>query len=157
MTRNRFECVVSLLSHDAEIDILDKDGNSALHLAIEKKLVNIVQCLVVFGCDFNLPNKDGLTPRHMVGKEGSGGKDDEILYILHSVGAKRCPAENSRCPPGCNFKDTYNGIPPETPEAVEQREHIQQMLATTAKNFVKNGSSSLNLPSTSSNTEFSQL
>lgn len=25
----------------------------------------------------------------MVGKDASGGKEDEILYILHSVGAKR--------------------------------------------------------------------
>lgn len=31
----------------------------------------------------------GHTPRHMVGKDASGGKEDEILYILHSVGAKR--------------------------------------------------------------------
>lgn len=157
VARNRFECVVTLLAHDADIDVLDKDGNSALHLAIEKKLVNIVQCLVVFGCDFNLSNREGKSPRHMVGTEATGGKDDEILYILHSVGARRCPPETRSCPVGCNHKENYNGIPPEPPEAVEQREHIQQMLATTARNIVRNGSNSINLPTTSTNTEFSQL
>ncbi|KAL5289787.1 PLA2G6 family protein [Megaselia abdita] len=157
VTRNRFECVVSLLAHDADIDIVDKDGNTALHLAIEKKLVNIVQCLVVFGCDFNLPNRDGKSPRHMVGKEASGGKDDEILYILHSVGAKRCPPDNRSCPSGCNHKENYNGIPPEPTEAVEQREHIQQMLATTAKNLVRNGGNNSSTSINSTNTDFAQL
>lgn len=89
IARNRFECVVTLLAHDADIDVFDKDGNTALHIAIEKKLVPIVQCLVVFGCDINMKNKDGKTPRHMVGTDSNGGKDSEILYILHSVGAKR--------------------------------------------------------------------
>ncbi|KAH8257606.1 hypothetical protein KR038_011853 [Drosophila bunnanda] len=133
VARNRFECVVTLLAHDAEIDVLDKEGNSALHIAIEKKLVPIVQCLVVFGCDINLKNKDGKSPRHMVGNDASGNKEDEILYILHSVGAKRCTDTGSKCPPGCNAKGNYNGIPPEAPESVEQREHIETMLATTSR------------------------
>lgn len=87
--RNRLECVVALLAHEAEIDLKDKNGNTALHLAIEKKLVPIVQCLVVFGCDIDVENRDGKTPRHLVGRDASGSNDDMILYILHSVGAKR--------------------------------------------------------------------
>ncbi|KAL7735011.1 hypothetical protein ACLKA6_011274 [Drosophila palustris] len=133
VARNRFECVVTLLAHDADIDVLDNEGNAALHIAIEKKLVPIVQCLVVFGCDINLKNKDGKSPRHMVGNDASGNKEDEILYILHSVGAKRCSDSSSKCPPGCNAKGSYNGIPPEAPESVEQREHIENMLASTSR------------------------
>ncbi|XP_014090407.1 85/88 kDa calcium-independent phospholipase A2 [Bactrocera oleae] len=133
IARNRFECVVTLLAHDADIDVFDKDGNTALHIAIEKKLVPIVQCLVVFGCDINMKNKDGKTPRHMVGTDSNGGKDSEILYILHSVGAKRCPVSSTKCPAGCNSKGSYNGIPPESPEPVEQREHIENMLAATSR------------------------
>ncbi|XP_036335725.1 85/88 kDa calcium-independent phospholipase A2-like isoform X3 [Rhagoletis pomonella] len=133
IARNRFECVVTLLAHDADIDVFDKDGNTALHIAIEKKLVPIVQCLVVFGCDINLKNKDGKTPRHMVGSDSNGGKESEILYILHSVGAKRCPGSSTKCPAGCNAKGSYNGIPPESPEPVEQREHIESMLASTSR------------------------
>lgn len=89
VARNRFECVVTLLAHDADIDVVDKDGNTPLHIAIEQKLVPIVQCLVVFGCDINMKNKNGHTPRHMVGNDANGNKDHEILYILHSVGARR--------------------------------------------------------------------
>lgn len=133
VARNRFECVVTLLSHDADVDVFDKDGNTPMHIAIEKKLVPIVQSLVVFGADINLKTKDGKTPRHMVGKDASDGKEAEILYILHSVGAKRCPPGSSTCPPGCNPKGEYNGIPPIAPEAMEQREHIQEMLATTSR------------------------
>nr|XP_016934783.1 85/88 kDa calcium-independent phospholipase A2 isoform X1 [Drosophila suzukii] len=138
VARNRFECVVTLLAHDADIDVLDKEGNSPLHIAIEKKLVPIVQCLVVFGCDINLKNKDGKSPRHMVGNDASGNKEDEILYILHSVGAKRCKETGSKCPPGCNAKGNYNGIPPEAPESVEQREHIENMLASTSRQVMGN-------------------
>lgn len=137
--RNRLECVVALLSHEAEIDLRDKDGNTALHLAIQKKFVPIVQCLVVFGCDINIQNRLGQTPRHMVGKDASGTSEDMILYILHSVGAKRCPEINKKCPPGCNFSGVYNGIPPAQPESPEQREHIYQVLASTSKNHLRGG------------------
>lgn len=88
IARNCFECVVSLLAHDAYIDVCDKDGNAPIHIAIEHDLVSVVQCLVVFGCDVNIKNAAGETPRHLVGNVGKGEKA-EILYILHSVGAKR--------------------------------------------------------------------
>uniref|UniRef100_A0A1L8DJ70 phospholipase A2 n=1 Tax=Nyssomyia neivai TaxID=330878 RepID=A0A1L8DJ70_9DIPT len=133
VARNRLDCCVALLAHEADIDLKDKDGNTPLHIAMEKKLVPIVQCLVVFGCDINMKNKEGKTPRHMVGKDASGSNDDMILYILHSVGAKRCPPSSTKCPPGCNATGTYNGIPPATPESPESREHIQQMLASTVR------------------------
>lgn len=131
--KNSLECVVSLLSHEAEVDIIDKDGNTPLHIAVEKKLLPIVQCLVVFGADFNKENRAGKTPRHMVGAEASGKQDDNILYILHSIGAKRCLESKKKCPVGCNATGTYNGIPPEQPESPEQREHIHQVLASTSK------------------------
>lgn len=137
--RNRLECVVALLSHEAEIDLRDKEGKTPLHLAIQKKLVPIVQCLVVFGCDINMQNRDGQTPRHMVGKDASGSSEDMILYILHSVGAKRCAESSKKCPPGCCFNGTYNGIPPAQPESPEQREHIYQVLASTSKNYLRGG------------------
>lgn len=126
--------MVALLAHEAEIDVVDNSGNTPLHIAVEKKLIPIVQCLVVFGADINKPNKEGKTPRHLVGKDDSGSKDAMILYILHSVGAKRCQDNGgSKCPPGCSAKGNYNGIPPAQPETSEQREHIQHMLASTSR------------------------
>lgn len=132
VAKNKLECVVSLLAHEAEIDLRDKDGNTPLHIAIEKKSIPIVQCLVVFGCDIDARNKHEQSSRHMVGKDASGSDDDMILYILHSVGARRCPETSSKCPPGCNFKGHYNGIPPAQPETTEQREAIQQVLANAS-------------------------
>lgn len=55
------------------------------------------------------------------------------MYILHSVGAKRCPEIQKKCPPGCNATGNYDGIPPEKPESPEQREQIHQVLASTSK------------------------
>lgn len=144
VARNRLECVVALLSHEAEIDLRDKDGSTPLHIAVEKKLIPIVQCLVVFGCDINMMNKDGKTPRHMVGKEANGSSDDQILYILHSCGARRCTDPNSKCPTGCGSKGTYNGIPPAKPDGPESREHIQQVLASTSNNRPRLSQPSLN-------------
>lgn len=66
VSKNRLECVVSLLAHEAEIDIRDKDGNAAIHIAVEKRLLPIVQCLLVFGADMEAKNKHDQTPRHMV-------------------------------------------------------------------------------------------
>lgn len=137
--KNSIECAVALLSHEAEVDIVDKDGNTPLHIAIEKKLLPMVQCLIVFGADFDRPNGQGKTARHMVGKSSQRIIDDNILYILHSVGAKRCPDVNSACPAGCNFDGDYNGLPPEQPESAEGREQIYQVLASTSRsNQIKN-------------------
>lgn len=134
VARDRLECVVALLAHEAEINVVDNSGNTPLHIAVEKKLIPLVQCLVVFGADVNKTNKEGKTPRHMVGKDDSGSKDAMILYILHSIGAKRCTENGgSKCPPGCSGKGNYNGIPPAQPESSEQREHIQQVLASTSR------------------------
>lgn len=58
-----------------------------------------------------------------------------ILYILHSVGARRCPDTSTKCPPGCNSKGHYNGIPPAQPETSEHREEIQQMLSSSSQMF----------------------
>lgn len=132
--KKSLECVVALLTHEAEVDLVDKDGNTALHIAIEKKHLPIIQCLIVFGADFDRPNRRGSTPRHMVGRSFQRSADDNILYILHSVGAKRCPELSASCPSGCNAKGDYNGIPPEQPESPEQREQIYQVLASTSRN-----------------------
>lgn len=71
VSKNRLECIVSLLAHEAEIDLRDKDGNTPLHIAVEKKLVPIVQCLVVFGCDIDAKNKHEQSSRHMVSDRNS--------------------------------------------------------------------------------------
>jgi calcium-independent phospholipase A2 len=66
---------------------------------------------------------------------GSAGSDEaaNILNILHSCGAKRCPETSVKCPDGCNPKGKDNGIAPTQPETAEQRSEIQQILASTSR------------------------
>uniref|UniRef100_A0A336LZK7 phospholipase A2 n=1 Tax=Culicoides sonorensis TaxID=179676 RepID=A0A336LZK7_CULSO len=134
VNRERLECVMCLLSHEALIDLKDNHGKTPLHIAIERENIAIVQALIVFGCDINMSNHDGNTPRHMVGKDANGSNADMILFILDSVGANRCPASNVNCPPGCNATGTYNGIPPAEFENMDTRDQIQNVLQSTSKN-----------------------
>lgn len=42
----------------------------------------------MFGADVNVQNEQGDTPRHIVATS-LDSKKDEILFVLHAVGAKR--------------------------------------------------------------------
>lgn len=131
-SKNKLDCVVTLLINGANIDFKDIAGNTALHIAVEKKLVSMVQCLVVFGCDVNITNTRDQTARHMVGNDNTGCDEvGMVLYILDSVGAKRCLESCGDCPPGCNFNDDYSGIPPYHSETTDKREKINQLLTST--------------------------
>jgi calcium-independent phospholipase A2 len=46
--RKRLECVVALLSRNAEVNIGDHNGNTPLHLAVTQGNAAIVQALVIF-------------------------------------------------------------------------------------------------------------
>lgn len=43
--------MIALLSRHADPNIADKDGNTALHLAVKEKNIPIIQALIVFGAD----------------------------------------------------------------------------------------------------------
>jgi len=71
-------------------------------------------------------NHGGATPRHGIQPQSGG---DKILYILHSVGALRCPPDMQGCTRGCErSSDDYNGLPPPTPPSSESRELVNQMV-----------------------------
>ncbi|KAI8851703.1 ankyrin repeat-containing domain protein, partial [Chytridium lagenaria] len=44
------------------LDIPDKDGNSALHMAADNGNIGILQCLVELGASYEVKNNDGKTP-----------------------------------------------------------------------------------------------
>lgn len=56
-------------------------------------------------------NNDGMTARHLAASD-SNEMSAKILYILHAVGAARCPFLMASCHPGCTPDGTENGIPP---------------------------------------------
>ncbi|OXU17607.1 hypothetical protein TSAR_011620, partial [Trichomalopsis sarcophagae] len=91
--RKRLECVAELLSHLANINIVDKKGNSALHLAVTRSTPMI-------------------SLRHLVDKDTNEGQ--KILYILHAVGAKRCSFDMKGCSIGCKHNEIFYGVAPPT-------------------------------------------
>lgn len=128
--RGRLECAIALLSRGAEISVADNEGNTPLHSAVKQSYV-ITQALVVFGADLNARNNAGHTPRHAVLADTSNNSD-KILYVLHSVGAKRCPPEQVGCGPGCAARGDYNGVPPSTLSPPPARTLINHMLSVAA-------------------------
>ncbi|XP_032669254.1 85/88 kDa calcium-independent phospholipase A2 isoform X2 [Odontomachus brunneus] len=121
--RKRLECVVALLSHMASVNIVDNEGNTPLHLAVD---LIIVQALIGFGADLNARNWKSETPLHKANIDNTEG--NKIIYLLHAVGAQRCPPEIIGCHLGCKFNETYTGIAPSEPPHHVTRTVIDQML-----------------------------
>lgn len=124
--RKRLPCVVALLSHMASVNIVDNDGNTPLHLAIEAEAPAIVQALIGFGADVDARNWKSETARHKASVNTTEG--NKIIYILHAVGAQRCPPEMTGCHQGCKHKETFTGIAPSEPLHHVPRTVIDQML-----------------------------
>lgn len=153
--RKRLECVAALLSHMANINIIDKEGNSPLHLAVKevtkdfvefvKKIffflyqtffflffpssqsnLSIVQLLLAFGAELNACNWKNETPRHLVNVDDTDSQ--KILYILHAVGAQRCNTDVKNCHIGCKHDENFDGIAPPEPPTALPRTVIDQML-----------------------------
>ncbi|XP_067128398.1 85/88 kDa calcium-independent phospholipase A2 [Centruroides vittatus] len=104
---NRFACVMALLSNGANPNLVGSDGNTPLHLAVKSGDITLVQALIVFGADINSVNGNGETPRHIISKIKTSQK--ELLYVLHAVGAKRCPVQQEECFDGCSNAGTFDG------------------------------------------------
>lgn len=121
--RKRLECVVALLSHMASVNIVDNEGNTPLHLAVDPV---IVQALIGFGADLDARNWNSETPLHRANVDSTDG--NKIIYLLHAVGAQRCPPEKANCHLGCKFNETYTGIAPSEPPHHVTRTVIDQML-----------------------------
>lgn len=66
--RERLECAIALLSHGCEVNIEDEDGNTPLHIAVQKKNLALIQALTIFGANLNSrlvlcePNYKGSVP-----------------------------------------------------------------------------------------------
>lgn len=118
--RNRLDCAVALLSHGADPDLADEEGNRPLHFAAKAGHISLIQCLVIFGADLDLMNNAGETARHLV--------DSKALYYLAAVGARRCLPGTANCNPGCINDDTFEGIPPEPVIGPTNRHVLNQML-----------------------------
>lgn len=71
------------LNDGADIDSVDKGGNTALHLASKKGYINTVRLLIRAGADANLKRKDGKTALILA----ISGKHDDVAMLLIEKGA----------------------------------------------------------------------
>jgi calcium-independent phospholipase A2 len=115
VTRNKLPCVITLLSYGADVNAKGPNGNTPLHLAVKGGDVAVVKAIVVFGADVDLQNSSGETARHLAASAKRTPQQDSILYVLHSVGAKRCSTNRINCNDGCSQStgSHFNGIPSE--------------------------------------------
>ncbi|KAK6645499.1 hypothetical protein RUM43_001776 [Polyplax serrata] len=125
--RNRLDCLVTLLSLKADCNIGDKDGNTPLHLAVKEGNEACVKTLLIFGADMTCVNNSGHLPRHGIPCDTEPGS--KILYILHSIGAPRCPAYETTCNLGCKHDETYNGVMPPPPLSAGNRDLLDSLLS----------------------------
>ena len=124
--RDRFECVVALLSRGgADPNLIDKAGNGPLHEAASSGSLLVVQALIAFGADVNMLNGQGESPRHLVASVRRSGNVAGILYALHAVGAKRCSQKTAKCTDGCSpqGKDDGQQSPP-VAEMIPRSRHL---------------------------------
>lgn len=126
--RKRLPCVVALLSHMASVNIVDKEGNTPLHLAVGVDTPAIVQALVGFGADLDARNWQSETPLHKASANIDTTDGNKVIYILHAVGAQRCPPEMTGCHLGCKHNENYSGIAPSEPPHHVTRTVLDQML-----------------------------
>ena len=75
------------LSKGADVNAVDSDGFTVLHLAVANNHKNIVELLVAKGADINAKDDDGFTPLHWTAIKGH----KEIVELLIDNGANVNP------------------------------------------------------------------
>ncbi|XP_042230313.1 85/88 kDa calcium-independent phospholipase A2-like isoform X2 [Homarus americanus] len=114
--RNRIQCIVTLLCRGATANCADLEGTTPLHLAAAQCSTTLVQAFIVFRGEINAVNNKGETPRHLAAScklddKIKASERDRVIYLLHTVGAKRCQVTLSACSDGCLDEGNFNGVP----------------------------------------------
>lgn len=130
ITRNNLPCVLTMLSHGADVNaaISGKDGSSPLHLAVKTNDISMVQSIIVFGANVDALNGSGESARHLAATANVSPSKDIILYMLNAVCAKRCAGRKANCNEGCSSEFTFNGIPPENPSFLRNSQLFDTLL-----------------------------
>ncbi|XP_041611995.1 85/88 kDa calcium-independent phospholipase A2 isoform X2 [Vulpes lagopus] len=85
--RNRFDCVMVLLTYGANADARGEHGNTPLHLAMSNDNVEMIKALIVFGAEVDAPNDFGETPASIASKISKLVTRKTLLTLLRTVGA----------------------------------------------------------------------
>ncbi|CAH1794250.1 unnamed protein product [Owenia fusiformis] len=147
------DCLVSVLSREADVNKANSEGHTLLHLAVMTDNVDILRTVIVFGADVNALNLQKCSARHITVVGTNVGKNwEHMLYTLHMVGAKRCPAGTPLCQQGCSENGTYDGDPRGNPyePGVFNKMLYDEMIRATAVASAMSRSSSATFQGTQS-------
>lgn len=59
---------MTLSSYNCDLNVADRSGDTALHLAVSRRDLQMTRLLLCLGADPNVKNKHGDTPRHLAAK-----------------------------------------------------------------------------------------
>jgi AAA+ superfamily predicted ATPase/ankyrin repeat protein len=84
-------CFKSLLDKKVNVNAVDNDGQTPLHLAITHKVPDSIKALIAAGANKNIPNNNGKTPLHIAVEEGymegfNNVISSENIYIRDQTG-----------------------------------------------------------------------
>ncbi len=68
-----------------DVNGANKDGNTALHVAAQRRMPSVIRLLAAKGADLNQKNAKGLTPVGMVGRDPAS---QNVAQVLRDLGAK---------------------------------------------------------------------
>lgn len=75
------DIIKALLKAGADINLTDKDGNTALHYALKDYSESTARFLIKKGADYNCPNNDGETPVQIAVEKGF----DAVLELMTDI------------------------------------------------------------------------
>ena len=91
--------VASILLDHMDLSYTDEHGNNLLHRECIRGDVELIQMLLEKGMDVNAKNNQGLTPLRLARNYNNGTKEEEIVTLLLSCGAKESKKKKEDCEP----------------------------------------------------------